>query len=288
MKTIPPHLLLLTSLFVAVAATSTFAQRELAKKKGPTSKIYIAEASGDTQVEVEGRIYTTSQASAYDAPGTIIETMANSHNIVVYSNGTGMLLEEKTRVRIEKFVQDPVHIDPASKLDSRTQPAVSNMEIAIQQGNVGICPSAFVSGSSMLYTTPVGTVNVRGGKLAIMATDTMMVVDIILGDATVHAGAKDVGGTILRAGERATVQAAIAGDEPVVMIAPIPSSSMIQVSARVDAACTARKAVTFELIERAANEPAGDEGPQEIIPRPTVPEIPPTNIVVSPDRLSGT
>jgi hypothetical protein len=78
-------------------------------------------------------------------------------------------------------------------------------------------------------------------------------------------------------------------------------------------ACNAKKTVTFEVIEKKAEEgldapgdapapvdagtPAapGDgsagegAGPdQEIVAKPTVPSTPPTNIVISPDRLPGT
>jgi hypothetical protein len=81
---------------------------------------------------------------------------------------------------------------------------------------------------------------------------------------------------------------------------------------RVEMACNARKSVTFEIIERKAQEgldAAGAEtavadsaaagatsdeaagaqaDTQEIVAQPTVPSSPSNNIVISPDRLPGT
>ncbi len=298
MKTYAFRILVLSILTIGLAIPSTFAQRQLGKKKGPTSKIYFAESEGDTQIQAEGRIYTARQATAFDAPGTVIETKAGSHNIVVYSNGTSMFVDENTRVEIERFTQDPMHIDPTSNLAGRFEPSASQMDIAIPHGLVGICHSEFISGSSARYETPNSAINVRSGKIAIKASPAETVIDLLEGDVTVRSGTKDVGGLILRAGERAVVRTPAEGGEPVVTISPIPSDEMLHVTSRVEAACNARKSVTFEVIERKAgedpekpgddSEAAGAEDPQEIVPKPTVPSNPPSNIVISPDRLPGT
>ena len=59
------------ALIAALAATPTaFAQRSLGKKKGPTSKLYMAEAKGETSVQNGDKIYTARQATAFDAPGS--------------------------------------------------------------------------------------------------------------------------------------------------------------------------------------------------------------------------
>ena len=89
MKSISYRPLLLGVLALLVLVPNSFAQRQLGKKKGPVSKIYIADAQGEGQIENGEKIYTLRQATAFDAPGSVIETKANSHNAVVYSNGTG-------------------------------------------------------------------------------------------------------------------------------------------------------------------------------------------------------
>ncbi|MSU46417.1 MAG: hypothetical protein EXS42_04660 [Lacunisphaera sp.] len=79
---------------------NAFAQRQLGKKKGPTSKLYVAETRGETQIQTGGKIYAARQATAFDAPGTVIETKDDSHNAFVYSNGIGMFIDQNTRVAV--------------------------------------------------------------------------------------------------------------------------------------------------------------------------------------------
>src|SRR3954465_7980169 len=107
MKSILARSLILAVAIATLAAPSAFAQRQLGKKKGPTSKIYLAEAKGESQIQTNDKIYTARQATAFDAPGTVIETSANSHNAFVYSNGTGLFVDQNTRVEIDRFVQEP-------------------------------------------------------------------------------------------------------------------------------------------------------------------------------------
>jgi len=312
MKTYPAKLWVVTMLVLATAAPDSFAQRQLGKKKGPVSKVYVAEAQGDTQIQNANKIYTARQATAFDAPGTVIETKANSHNTLVFSNGTGLFVDESTHVEINRFVQEPFRPESNRQVAASYEPSVSQSDIHVSHGSVGVCTSQLISGSSMLYSTPHGQLNIRGGKVAIQSTPSETIVDLLEGDITVRHNDHDVGGQILRAGERATIRpAAAAGLKPVITIEPIPRQSLQAAEDRTATACNARKSVTFEVIARKAetgldqadqaagpaaggtaspddSEAAGAEGPQEIVAKPTVPGTPPTNIVVSPDRLPGT
>ncbi len=302
MKTKPLHLIFVSVLALAVAAPSSLAQRQLGKKKGPTSKLYIAETKGETQIQNGDKIYTAKQATAFDAPGTVIETKAKSHNALVYSNGTGLFVDESTRVEINRFVQEPFRPDRNNQLDSPYEPSMSQSDVFVSHGAIGICTSQLVSGSSMLYTTPLAAINIRGGKVVIESNPHETIIDLLEGDLTVRYKGRDVGGQILRAGERAIIRPGAPGEEPVITIGPIPREAMPIDDERVEMACNARKSVTFEILERKAaegldlpagtppgdNEAAGADGTQEIVPKPTVPQTPPTNIVVSPDRLPGT
>jgi len=316
MKTNHLRLIFTSALALAVAVPCTFAQRQLGKKKGPTSKVYMAEAKGDTEIQNGDKIYTARQATAFDAPGTIIETKANSHNTLVFSNGTGLFVDESTHVEINRFVQEPFRPDRNSQLDTPYEPSISQSEVYVSHGAVGICTSQLISGSSMLYSTPLGTINIRGGRVSIESNPTETFIDLLEGDVTVRHTDGDIGGQILRPGERATIRAAAsAGMKPLVTIGPIPRETLQVAEERTATACNAKKSVTFEIIEKRAesgldqapgeqgtpaagtpspgeSEPAGAGtdagGTQEIVPKPTVPQTPPTNIVVSPDRLPGT
>ncbi len=319
MKTYPIRILMVASLAFAVGVPNSFAQRQLGKKKGPTSKIYMAEAKGDTQIQNGDKIYTARQATAFDAPGTVIETKANSHNSLVFSNGTGLFVDESTRVEINRFVQEPFRPERNTQLDQPYEPSVSQSDVYVSHGVVGICTSQLISGSSMLYSTPHAEMNIRGGRVAIESNPTETIIDLLEGDVTVRHNDRDIGGQILRPGERATIRpAAAAGLKPVITIGPIPREAVQAAEKRTATACNAKKSVTFEIIEKKAelglDQPPGaavaggdaaapaptegagaevagagaDEAAQEIVAKPTVPKTPPTNIVISPDRLPGT
>ena len=306
MKSSTVRLLLLGIVAIATVSPTAFAQRQLGKKKGPTSKIYLAETKGESQIQNGDKIYTARQATAFDAPGTVIETNANSHNAFVYSNGTGMFVDQNTRVEIDRFVQEPFRPNRTTTADAPFEPSISQSDVHISHGAVGICTSQLISGSSMSYSTPQAIVNIRGGKVAIETNADETIIDLLDGDVTVRGGSKDVGGQILRPGERAVVRANPAGQAPSITISRIPPEALQVSDERVSVACNAKKTVTFEAIEKKAEEgldsnstaapaaptDAGDAGgegaTQEIVARPTVPAAPPTNIVVSPDRLPGT
>ncbi len=304
------RLILLSAAAALACSPAALAQRQLGKKKGPTSKIYLAETQGESQIVTGEKIYEGKQATAFDAPGTTIETKAGSHNAFVYSNGTGMYVDENTRVEVNRFVQEPFQPDRNS---TEFEPSISQSEVFVARGFVGVCTSQMVSGSSMNYSTPHAGVNIRGKKVAIQSTPQETTIYMLEGESTVRSGNRDLGGQIIRPGEQAVIRPGLSGQPPSVTISPIPNELMASIDERVSVACNARKTVTFETIERRAEagaggpgevEVAGAENPGnqadnattggsfdadgEIVARPAVPTTVPQNIVVSPDRLPGT
>jgi hypothetical protein len=310
MKTTVARLFLACLAALIVGLPSALAQRQLGKKKGPTSKLYIAESQGNTQIQSGDKIYTARQATAFDAPGTIIETKEDSHNAFVYSNGTGMFIDQNTRVEIDRFVQEPFKPQRNASVEGASEPSISHSDVHISHGAVGVCTNQLVSGSSMNYSTPQAAVNIRGGKVSIETSADETIVDLLEGDITVRSGSRDVGGQIIRPGERAVIRPGPVGQPPLVTISQIPPERLQAVDDRVNIACNAKKTVTFEVIEKKAEQgldtpppaagatgqqkpgdttaPAGtDDTTQDIVPKPTVPEQLPTNVVISPDRLPG-
>src|SRR5262245_43540262 len=206
------RILLLSAVALMAASPSAFAQRQLGKKKGPTSKLYLAETKGDTQIQTGDKIYAARQATAFDAPGTVIETKEGAHNAFVYSNGTGMFVDQNTRVEIDRFVQEPFRPDRKNTAaEVPYEPSVSQSNVHVAHGAVGVCTSQLVSGSSMLYSTPQASVNIRGGKVSIETNADETIIDLLDGDITVRGGTRDLGGQVLRPGERAVIRAAPAG-----------------------------------------------------------------------------
>jgi len=278
---------------LALAASPAFAQRQLGKKKGPTSKLYLAETVGEGQITTEGKSYDAKQATAFDAPGTVIETKADSHQAFVYSNGTGMFVDANTRVEVDRFVQEPFRPDRNSM---EVEPSISQSDVFVARGSVGICTGQLVSGSSMNYSTPHAGVNIRGGKLSISTSDDETVVYLLEGDATVKGGGRDLGGALLRAGEQATIRPGRPGMPPTVTVGPIDRKVVASLDEKVSVACNAKKTVTFETIERVSErgldappgtiDDAAGAGEEEIVVRPTTPSAPPPVITVSPDRIT--
>ncbi len=308
----------LASVFLASVAAlsllspSVLAQRQLGKKKGPTSKLYVAEASGDTQIQTADKIYTARQATAFDAPGTVIETKADSHNTLVYSNGTGMFVDQNTRVEIDRFVQEPFRPQRNVRSEAPIEPSISHSSVFVSRGAVGVCTSQLVSGSSMNYGTPEASVNIRGGKVSIETNGNETIIDLLEGDVTVRGGGRDIGGQVMRPGERAIIRPGPVGQPPRVSVSPIPPAQLQALDDRVAIACNAKKTVTFEVIEQKAElgldappppevaaggetkaaelatAATNEETGQEIVAKPTVPAELPVNITISPATLPGT
>lgn len=285
-----------------VIAPTVFAQRQLGKKKGPTSKLYLAESVGEGQIITEGRAYPAKQATAFDAPGTVIETKGDSHQAFVYSNGTGMYVAANTRIEVDRFVQEPFRPDRNS---IESEPSISQSDVFVARGAVGLCTGQLVSGSTMNYSTPHAGVNIRSGKLAIETDGDSSSIFVLEGDVTVRSGSRDTGGTLVRAGEQLSIRPGRAGRPPTISVAPIPPARIADLDEKVTAACNARKTVSFEVIETKSGFGAGatdeeiaasDAAPdaadapsdQEIVANPVVPETPPTNVEVSPAQINPT
>lgn len=287
MKTMPS--LVLVGAALLLAAAPVFGQPPAGEPKGPAAKIYIADAKGEGLVASGGKMHPTRQGAAFNATGTVIETKAKAYNAVVYSNGTGLFVDENTRVEIERFVQQPFQARNDNTLDPVHEPSMSQSTIRIAHGAVAICTNQLRSGSTMTYVTPLATVAIRSGKLVIEVLADETHVDLLDGDVTVQAAGKETGGQLLRAGERAVIRPAAAGMEPALTLMPIPDDARKKDEQRVARACAGRRAVTFEaLAVTGDSDEAAGAGDQELVARPTVPSDPPSNIVISPDRLPGT
>lgn len=289
MKTLNRWVLLCTA-GALLSCPAAFAQRQLGKTKGPTSKLYLAETVGEGQIITEGRAFAPRQATAFDAPGTVIETRKDSHQAFVYSNGAGLFVDAETRVEVDRFVQEPFRPD---RNTTEVEPSISQSDVFIARGQVGICTGQLVSGTTMNYGTPHASVNIRGGKLSIKTNDTETIVYLLEGDATVRGGSRDLGGQVLRAGEQAVVRPGPAGQPPTITVGPIDRSVAASLDDKVNVACNAKKSVSFETIEKKAEQGLDETTPgdntssdQEIVARPTTPTAPPPVITVSPDRLT--
>ncbi len=284
MKTSPKFTVLFVAILVGCGSPA-FGEGQVGPTKGPTSKLYLSETKGTGHIYADGKVFEPKQATAFDASGTIIETDLASHQAYVYSNGTAMYVDASTRIEVNRFVQE--RFQPNSNT-TEAEPSASQSDIFLWRGLVGVCTSQLVSGTTMNYATEHATVNIRGRKIAISTTPAETIVYLIDGDVTVRTGKTDTGGQVLKSGERAVIRPGAAGEPTTVTIDQIDKKLLAELDEKVTVACNARRTVSFETIEKSAEfGPAGDNtgGPPEIVPVPVIPQAPPNNITVSPDRI---
>jgi hypothetical protein len=293
------------------------------KKKNPGSKIYVSDVSGDATIGTEDTLEDLSKRSVYTAQGTVIETKKSSdrergrtYSTMVYSNGTGAFFDADTRVEVKRFNQEPF---TPNRSDVEVEPSISQTQAFVARGVVGLCTSKLVAGSSMIYQTPHGSVQVRGRKVVIEANADVTKISMLEGESTIRGGPADVGGYTLRAGEQALIRRTLPGQPNEIQIGRIPPSEAPQLDDKVAMACMAKKTVYFEERIRkgdgteiaaesttseagadaaGANEPAGDgvvtafDGTsnkgtvREIVPVELVPVTLPTEYTISPSVLT--
>src|SRR5580658_8250642 len=135
MKTPTAFRLLIAALCVASVA---HAQE---RKKNPTSKIYVADTQGDTQIDTGKEIDDLTKKSVYNAEGTTLESKPNSTVSVVLSNGTGVYI-----VVIKKFQQESFR---PNRSDIEDEPSISTTQVFVDHGTIGISTSKLVAGSTM-------------------------------------------------------------------------------------------------------------------------------------------
>ena len=296
---------------IAVAATD-LAQGQAKITKGPASKIYLAEIKGDTQIQNGGKIYTARQALAFQATDSIIITKEGAHAVLVYSNRTGLFIDQNTRVEIHQFAQEPFLPERDQETSIVREPSISQSQIQMQYGAIGICTSQLVAGSAMSYATPDARIVIRGGRLTIKSNAAGTTIDLLEGDVTVYSRYQATESQQLHAGERAFISAKASGLSEKIAISTIPQEELKVGDDYTTLACTAKKSVTFEMIQKkaqrgledpSANAASTNDGAapaatndgaatdpsteQEIVAKPTVPNQLQMNVVISPDRLPG-
>lgn len=263
------------------------------RKKNPTSKLYVADTIGDTQIDTGLEIDDLTKKSVYNAEGTTIDTKANSNASVVLSNGTGIYFDVNTRVVIKAFQQDSFR---PNRDDIEDEPSLSSTRLYIDHGVVGVSTSKLVAGSTMIYETSLATAFIRGRQAVIMASDNMTVISMIQGEATVQAGPTDRP-RLVRSHQQIIVRPGDSGEPNISTIQDIPAGSAEDseqwLEERVLTADAARKLVYFEVQARSGSDGitlfdgAGDAAGKEIVPVPVLPANPTVQPNVSPANLNS-
>jgi ribosomal protein L21E len=239
--TVLPRLCLL-----AMLAAGTVAAQVSSTRRSPTSKFYVAEVEGFSQINTGEKIEDLTEKSVFDAEGSVIETQPDSVNALVLSNGTGMFFAEDTRVVIRRFLQEPFQPD---RVDLDSEPSVSQSRFQISRGSTGYCTGKLVSGSSFIIETPQGSISVlsqSSQKFAILLGPDRTTITLFEGSLTLR-GDQLAGGEALRGGQQAVIQS---GSPAQISIGGIPDEGREAIEEMVNAACQARKKVYFDVAER--------------------------------------
>lgn len=260
-------MVLLTAAFTAHGAIS--------KKKNPTSRLYVADAVGESHIHTGERIEQLTKKSAYAAEGTIIETKPAANDSLVLSNGTAIYVAPETRFEVKKFLQEPF---APNREDLEIEPSVSQTIVKLMRGSLGVCTSKMVAGSSMVYTTPHATITIRGRKVMIETDDAETRVSLIEGDITVQGHGLPSAET-LKPGYQAVVRK-VSPDAPLTLkIQPIPDAVATQIDDTVALACISRRTVYFDV------GPGANADQDELRAVALVPANPPVPFTVSPSRI---
>jgi hypothetical protein len=173
--------------FVAVLCIATVAQAQ-SRRRNPTSKLYVADTVGDSQIDIGTEIKELTKASVFNAEGTVIDTKVNSNASVVLSNGTGLYFDVDTRVQIKEFLQEAFR---PNRSDIEDEPSLSSTRIFVDHGVIGISMSKLVAGSTMVCETSLSSASFRGRQAVVVADDDRTVISMVQGEATVQAGPLD-------------------------------------------------------------------------------------------------
>lgn len=268
-----------------------------AAQKNPTSKLYVADLTGDAEIDNGERIEPLNEKSVYTAEGTVIETKPGASNAMVFSNGTGVYFAPETRLEVQRFSQAPF---APNRADIEYEPSISQTQAFLPRGTIGLCTARMVPGSTMVYQTPLGSLQIREGKVLIESSDYETRISLVEGDITVRAGEADAAGQTLQPGQQAIIRQR-PGQPPEFLIQPIPQAERDVVEEQVAMACMARRTVYFDVADRTEDPNAegapggvftGDDAPaQEIVVVPVTPIELPVDVVdentTSPSFISG-
>ena len=264
----------LLAAIATLSLASGLAAQTPARKSSPTSKLYVADLTGQSQIEDGEHILKLAKNDVRSPEGTTIETKADSTDSLVLSNGTAIYVAPETRFEVKRFLQEPF---TPNRNDLDDEPSVSQTVVHLVHGTLGLCTSKLVAGSTMSYQTPEATVTIRGRRLLIETFPNETRVSLLEGDVTV-VGDESQGGETLHGGQRAIIHRATANGPAVIKVEPIADDQSSKLDDTVSLACISRRTVYFESVPNA-------NGSNELVAVRATPATAPTAYTVSPSRI---
>jgi hypothetical protein len=263
--------------------------------RSPTSKIYVADIEGESQIDANKTIAVLAKKAVYQGEGSTIETKANSNASIVLSNGIGIHIDVNTRSVIRGFIQEPFR---PNRTDMEEEPSISRTDMRIDYGVVGVSTSKMAAGSTLLFETPLASADIHGRQAVFQVGDSVTTISLFLGDAIVQAGPRDHP-RVIEGGQQIIIRPGKPGQANIVEVQDIADGPLEGqrewLHERLLAADAARRLVYFD-IQAEADLNGGinlfdgktpREGNLEIVPVPVVPVNPPVEPTVSAANISS-
>lgn len=86
---------------------------------------------------------------------------------LLFSNGTRLVVQEKSEFSVTKFLQDPFDATKVDITKAKAEPTTSVTAMALNKGTIIGDVAKLGSGSQMTVTTPLGTAGIRGTTFSI-------------------------------------------------------------------------------------------------------------------------
>ena len=258
-------------IFVATLAVAPASLLAATKAKNPAGKIYVASVSGGSQATVGDKVEDLAPKSVFLAQGALIETKPKGTLAMVFSNGTGVFLDQDSHLEVRRFTQEPFI---PSRTDLETEPSVSHTEGSLSRGIIAVSTSKLAPGSTMIFRTSLGSISLHGGRMVMESGDDLTKISLLQGEGTVYAGEFDLGGTVIHPGEQALIRPGPPGQPNIVQIVKIPPQELAGLEEKANLANSARKTVFFQTDE------SGD-----VIVFQVVPAALPVKVTVSPSQV---
>jgi FecR protein len=290
MNASPRHFFAFSAALLAVSTILSTAMADGPRKKNPSSKFYVADIEGESQINTGERIEDLTKKSVHHAQGTIVETKKDATNAMVFSNGTGIFFDSDTKLEVKRFSQEPF---TPNRTDMEVEPSISQTNSNLSRGTIGLCTSKMVAGSIMTYRTMHASVAIRGKKVVIETNDRQTTVSLLEGDVTVRGGEYDQGGQNLRPGQQAIITGGARGGPTTIQVQDIPPATIPDLDRKVTMACMAKNTVYFETTSRKNDVATSNNGTpspfseseEEIVAIPVNPANIPVDLTVSAARI---
>ena len=256
---------------VGFLALSTAVGSAQTSEHHPVGKIYVVSLTGASQSASGETVVALTQKSIFPAAGSRIETKPSGTLSMVFSNGTGIFLDQDTHIQIKRFTQDAF---TANRTNLELEPSVSTTEVFLSRGILAVSTSKLAAGSAMSFHAMLGSLGLRGGNVVLEANGDELKISLLDGEGTVHGGELDPAGHVLHAGEQAIVLPGPSGQPNIVKIGKIPADELASLEVKAAMAYEARKTVFFE-----------QDATGEVTAVPVVAATLPVQATVSPSRL---